>query len=148
MARQPRGLRARNAAAGTIYVRSDPDQVTDVWRVVAATANPEHPDEVQVSGPGDVIEATAAASNAFTLLFLGLAAVALGVAAIGIANVLLMSVLERRSGIGLRWTIGATRPHIALRFLVEALVLGGAGGLLRSPSGRRSPPGSPSSRAG
>jgi putative ABC transport system permease protein len=123
-------LFGNDAAAGTIYVRSDPDQVTNVWTVLAATANPEHPDEVQVSRPSDVIAAKAAASNAFTLLFLGLAAVALGVAAIGIANVMLMSVLERRSEIGLRRSIGATRPHIALQFLVEALILGGAGGLL------------------
>lgn len=119
-----------DGSAGTIYVRSDPDQVENVWAVLAPTANPEHPDEVQVSRPSDVIEAKAAATNSFTLLFLGLAAVALGVAAIGIANVMLMSVLERRSEIGLRRSIGATRPHIALQFLVESLVLGGAGGTL------------------
>jgi putative ABC transport system permease protein len=124
-----------DGSAGTIYVRSDPDEVTNVWTVLSATANPEHPEEVQVSRPSDVIAAKAAASNAFTLLFLGLAAVALGVAAIGIANVMLMSVLERRSEIGLRRSIGATRPHIALQFLVEALILGGAGGLLGVAAG-------------
>lgn len=117
-------------SAGTVYVRSDPTQVLNVWQVLAGTANPEHPEEVQVSRPSDVIEARAAASNSFTVLFLGLAAVALCVAAIGIANVMLMSVLERRSEIGLRRSIGATRVHIALQFLAEALILGGAGGAL------------------
>jgi putative ABC transport system permease protein len=124
-----------DGSAGTIYVRTDPDQTTNVWTVLPATANPEHPEEVQVSRPSDVIAAKAAASDAFTVLFLGLAAVALGVAAIGIANVMLMSVLERRSEIGLRRSIGATRLHIALQFLVEALVLGGTGGVLGVAAG-------------
>ncbi len=124
-----------DGSAGTIYVRSDQAQVLDVWRVLSGTANPEHPEEVQVSRPSDVIEARAAASDAFTVLFLGLAAVALCVAAIGIANVMLMSVLERRSEIGLRRSIGATRAHIALQFLAEALILGGAGGALGVAAG-------------
>ena len=117
-----------DGAAGTIYLRAHSDHVTDVRRVVGATANPEHPEEVQVSRPSDALEARAAAAVAFSSLFLALAAVALVVAGIGIANVMLMSVLERRSEIGLRRALGATGRHIATQFLTEALALGLLGG--------------------
>ncbi|MGO9179334.1 MAG: ABC transporter permease [Candidatus Limnocylindrales bacterium] len=119
-----------DGSAGTIYVRTDPTQVTNVAQVLAGTANPQNPNEVQVTRPSDVLAARAAAAGAFTALFLGLAAVALVVAGVGIANVMLMSVLERRSEIGLRRALGATRTHIALQFLAEALVLAVAGGIL------------------
>ena len=119
-----------DGSAGTIYVRVDPSQVNDVASLLPGTANPETPSEVNVTRPSDILAARAAAASAFTSLFLGLAAVALVVAGVGIANVMLMSVLERRSEIGLRRALGATEAHIALQFLVEALILAGAGGLL------------------
>jgi putative ABC transport system permease protein len=119
-----------DGSAGTIYVRVDPDQIDDVAQVLAGTANPEKPNEVRVIRPSDALAARVAASGAFTGLFLGLAAVALLVAGVGIANVMLMSVLERRSEIGLRRALGATRVHIALQFLVEALLLAAGGGAL------------------
>ncbi len=119
-----------DGSAGTIYVRTDPSQVNDVATVLAGTANPANPNEVTVTRPSDILAARAAAAGAFTSLFLGLAAVALVVAGVGIANVMLMSVLERRSEIGLRRALGATRGHIALQFLVEALLLAGTGGIL------------------
>ena len=119
-----------DGSAGTIYVRTDPTQVANVAQVLAGTANPQNPNEVQVNRPSDVLAARAAAAGAFTALFLGLAAVALVVAGVGIANVMLMSVLERRSEIGLRRALGATQVHIALQFLVESLVLAALGGAL------------------
>jgi putative ABC transport system permease protein len=116
-------------APGTVYLRTDPDDVDDVQAVVAPTANPANPDQVDVSRPSDAIEARAAASNAFTALFLGLGAVALLVGGVGIANVMVISVLERRSEIGLRRALGATRRHVSVQFLSEALLLSAAGGL-------------------
>ena len=76
--------------------------------MLGATANPERPEAVNVQRPSDAIEAKAAAATAFTALFLGLGAVALCVGALGIANVMLIAVLERRSEIGLRRALGAT----------------------------------------
>jgi putative ABC transport system permease protein len=114
---------------GAVYLRTDPDKIDTVRAVVPPTANPEHPDQVEVSRPSDAIEARAAASNAFTALLLGLGAVALLVGGVGIANVMVISVLERRSEIGLRRALGATRRHVRVQFLCEALLLSAAGGL-------------------
>lgn len=111
-----------------VYLRTDPDQVDAVRDVVPATADPADPDQVEVSRPSDALEAKAAASTAFTSLFLGLGAVALLVGGVGIANVMVISVLERRSEIGLRRALGATRRHVSLQFLVEALLLSAIGG--------------------
>jgi putative ABC transport system permease protein len=118
----------------TIYTRTDPDQVEAVRALLARTANPAQPNEVDVSRPSDALAAQAAVDVTFTSLLLGLGAVALLVGGIGVANTMVISVLERRAEIGLRRSLGATRGNIRTQFLTEALLLstlgGGAGVLL------------------
>jgi len=117
----------------TAYVRANTDKVTDVQALLANAANPQAPNEVDVSQPSDALVARARAKGAFNGLFLGLGAVSLLVGAVGVANIMVISVLERRSEIGLRRALGATRAHIRIQFVAEALllsVIGGAVGLL------------------
>jgi len=121
---------AADGAPTTIYVRARTDAVTAVQGVLGPTANPAHPEEVQVSRPSDALQARAVANDAFTSLLLGLGAVALLVGGVGIANVMVISVLERRQEIGVRRALGATRAHVRRQFLTEALSLAGIGGLV------------------
>lgn len=114
----------------TIYVRANPTYIEDVVEVIAPSMNPENPDQVQVSRPSDALEAQEAADAAFTNLLLGLGSVALLVGGVAIANVMVMSVLERRMEIGVRRSIGATRREIRYQFLLESIVLSGIGGLV------------------
>ena len=113
-----------------IYIRAYPEHIEDVRSVLPATVNPDSPEEVMVSRASDVLEARAAASNSFTNLFLGLGLVALLVGGIGIANVMVIAVIERRNEIGLRRALGATRFHIGLQFLTESLSLAAIGGIV------------------
>jgi putative ABC transport system permease protein len=114
----------------TIYVRTRTDQVEAVQSVLAATANPESPGDVTVSQPSDALVARAKAKSALNGLFLGLGAVSLLVGAVGVANIMVISVLERRSEIGLRRALGATKGHIRGQFLAEAVLLALLGGAI------------------
>lgn len=115
--------------ATTIYARADPSSVADVQAVLGATANPEDPSSVQVSRPSDALAAKQATDDALGGLLLGLGAVALLVGGVGVANTMIISVLERRSEIGLRRSLGATRGQIRTQFLCESLLLSALGGL-------------------
>jgi putative ABC transport system permease protein len=112
----------------TIYLRTQNSRVTTVDNLLAATANPENPNQVNVSQPSAALVAQAEAQSALNGLFLGLGAIALLVGAVGVANIMIISVLERRSEIGLRRALGATRGHIRTQFLSEAVLLGLLGG--------------------
>jgi putative ABC transport system permease protein len=111
-----------------IYLRAQTDQVNAVHELLAATANPEQPNEVEVAQPSDALVAQADAKGALNSLFLGLGAVSLLVGAVGVANIMLIGVLERRSEIGLRRSLGATKGQIRAQFLAEAILLALLGG--------------------
>jgi putative ABC transport system permease protein len=112
----------------TIYVRAANSRVNAVDNLLAAQANPENPSYVTVSQPSAALTAQRKTKEAFNTLFLGLGAVALLVGAIGVANIMVISVLERRSEIGLRRALGATKGHIRIQFLSEAILLAVIGG--------------------
>ncbi len=114
----------------TIYVRAATGHEAAVQALLARTANPEAPNEVAVSQPSDVLTARAAAAGAFDSLVLGLGVVALIVGAIGVANIMIVSVLERRSEIGLRRALGATKGQIRAQFLGESILLALIGGII------------------
>jgi len=109
-------------------VRTVTTDTNRVDNLLAAQANPQQPEEVNVSQPSAALTAQADAQGAFDVLFLGLGAVALLVGAVGVANIMVISVLERRSEIGLRRALGATKGHIRVQFLSEAILLAVAGG--------------------
>ena len=116
-----------------IYVQANNNHVDQTAKLLPATADPQQADGVQIGVPVDALKARAAAKGQFTTLLLGLGAVALLVGAIGIANIMVISVLERRAEIGLRRALGATQRHIILQFLTESALLaalGGAAGLV------------------
>ncbi len=118
-----------------VYLRVHPDWVEDVLEVIPATANPAYPDRIAVTRPAAALVARRQADVALTTLLIGLGSVALLVGGVAIANVMVMAVLERRREIGLRRALGATRNHIRLQFLGEAILVAGVGGVLGAALG-------------
>jgi putative ABC transport system permease protein len=118
-----------NGLPTTIYVRIDSDQVAAVAAVLPFTANPSEPEAVQTSQPSGILAARTAANRSLARLLLALGAIAILVGSLGITNVMVMSVMERRTEIGLRRALGATRQHIAAQFVAEATLLSLAGGV-------------------
>jgi putative ABC transport system permease protein len=121
-----------------VYLKAQTSEVDAVQSVLAGTANPEAPNQVDVSQPSQVLVAQADAKAALNSLFLGLGAVSLLVGAVGVANIMVISVLERRSEIGLRRAMGATKGHIRVQFMAEAVLLSLLGGLVGVAGGAAS----------
>jgi putative ABC transport system permease protein len=114
--------------ASMLYVRADPERVSEADSLLAATADPQNPEQTTVSRPSDALQARADAQSTLTAVFLALGAVALLVGGVGIANVMVISVLERRPEIGLRRALGARAVHIGVQFLGESVLLSLLGG--------------------
>ena len=125
MARRALGF---DGAPAEIYVRTDPAQMSAVEGVLAATVDPAAPQDVAITNPSDALIARADAASAFQGLFLALGGVALVVGGVGVANVMVIAVLERRGEIGLRRALGARRVHVAVQFVSESVLLAGLGG--------------------
>jgi putative ABC transport system permease protein len=124
------GGEQKTGPPSSIYVRAATGHEAAVQSLLETTADPEAPYEAAVSQPSDVLTARAAAAGAFNSLFLGLGAVALVVGAVGVANIMIISVLERRSEIGLRRALGATKSQIRTQFLAESILLAVIGGIV------------------
>ncbi|HYN96022.1 MAG TPA: ABC transporter permease [Pilimelia sp.] len=124
-----RSLFGHDGSPGTLYVRADTARTAEVAGLLARAVHPADPAEVAVSRPSDALAARLAVTGAATALLLGLGAVALLVGGVGIANVMVISVLERRAEIGLRRAVGAARRHVAIQFAVESVLLGAVGGV-------------------
>ena len=126
---QAEAVFGRTGGPSRIYLRADPDQVAAVASVLTATTVPDGAGDVQVRRPSDLLVARIAAKDALVGLFLGLGGIALLIAGVGIANIMVISVLERRGEIGLRRALGARRGHIATQFLLESTLLAVIGGV-------------------
>ncbi|MDF3293224.1 ABC transporter permease [Streptomyces silvisoli] len=119
-----------NGTASTVYLRADPDKVSAVQSVAGATANPAAPQNAAVSRPSDLLKARYETVSGLNSLVIALASVALLVGGVGIANTMVVGVMERRGEIGLRRSLGARTGQIATQFLIEAAVLGAVGGII------------------
>lgn len=112
-----------------IYLRAPESQVIAVSTVAAATAQPQQPQQVAVARPSDALTAKQAADNVLNRLLFGMAAIGVLVGGIGVSNTMIVAGLERRSEIGLRRSLGATRGHITIQFLAESVLMSTCGGL-------------------
>ncbi len=121
-------LFATTRHASMVYVRADPERVPEADSLLGAAANPQNPEQTKVSRPSNALQARADAQSTLTAVFLALGAVALLVGGVGIANVMVISVLERRPEIGLRRALGARAVHIGVQFLGESVLLSALGG--------------------
>lgn len=111
-----------------IYVRAEPGRIDRVRDVLAGAAAPGSP-YVSVTKLSDLAQARSTADDALTALGLVLGGIALLIGGVGIANTMVVSVMERRGEIGLRRALGARPGQIAAQFVAEAGILSFLGGV-------------------
>ncbi|VAW08536.1 ABC-type antimicrobial peptide transport system, permease component [hydrothermal vent metagenome] len=125
----------RTEAPAEVFVRTEIGAATLIGGQAALALAPNQPERLRVSVPPEPTAAKERTESDVNTLFLALGAVSLLAGAIGIANVTLVSVLERVGEIGLRRAVGATRRHIAAQFLVESAAMGFVGGIIGASAG-------------
>ena len=128
----PRGLATElgfDGAPTAVYTRVAPDRVEASRDVLAGAIRPGTPQDVGVTRPSDALAAKDATDDSFTGLLVGIGGVALLVGGIGVANTMVITVLERRAEVGVRRALGARRRNIRDQFLVESLLLSFVGGI-------------------
>jgi putative ABC transport system permease protein len=122
---------------GTLLVSADaPENIALVQSEVTSLLERRHriaanqPDDFNVRNLQDIANAASATATVMEYLLAGVAAVSLVVGGIGIMNIMLVSVTERTREIGLRIAVGARSMTILMQFLIEAVLLSAAGGLI------------------
>ena len=116
-------------APTAVYARVDPEHVGRARDLLAGAVSPAAPQDVGVTRPSDALAAKNATDDSFTGLLVGIGGVALLVGGIGVANTMVITVLERRAEVGVRRALGARRRNIRDQFLVESLLLSFLGGV-------------------
>ncbi|MDJ0732920.1 MAG: ABC transporter permease [Nostocaceae cyanobacterium] len=107
-------------------------QITNLLRLRHKINNE---DDFTIRTQKDALQTVGQITGALTLMLAAIAAISLIVGGIGIMNIMLVSVTERTQEIGLRKAIGATRQDILLQFVIEAIILSAAGGLIGTALG-------------
>jgi len=123
------------AGPGSVIVETRIGAASLIVRQTPLALRPDNPRIIRVELPPEPQRVREAVQGDLNITFLLLGGLSLIVGAIGIANIMLVSVMERIGEIGLRRAIGATRGHIAAQFLLESASLGALGGILGASLG-------------
>jgi macrolide transport system ATP-binding/permease protein len=123
------------AGPGMVVVETQIGAASLIAQQTRAALRPDNPRVLKIEVPQEPKRVRDEVQSDLNMMFLLLGGLSLVVGAIGIANITLVSVMERTSEIGLRRAIGATRGHIAAQFLFESASMGIIGGVLGASLG-------------